>query len=188
MPAEHGRGAATEERSTIMGIMGITVAGEPPQRPESEIPGIAASPPIRVVGDVVAAAIGPVECYSNGLSVVVSIWSRQAGVAQQLFQQLTRGGPTGNRVGFRFGDGATVWHPRSTAASAQSDEPVPGLELAGGRASETRLDLQFWLTPAPGAELACVVDLPDHGLRGAQLLISGDLLLEGSSRAEPLWS
>ena len=41
-----------------MGIMGITAAGESPQRPESEMPGIATTPPTRVVGDLVAAAVG----------------------------------------------------------------------------------------------------------------------------------
>jgi hypothetical protein len=109
-------------------------------------------------------------------------------VAQQLFQQLTHGAAGGARVGFRFGEGATVWHPRSTTAATRSEEPVPGVEVEGGRASETRLDLQFWLTPLPAADLVCVVDLPGNGLTDAQLLISRGALLEGSRRAEPLWS
>lgn len=172
-----------------MGIMGITVAGEPPQLPESEMPGIAATPPTRVVGDLAAAAVGAIECYSNGLRIAVTVWTREPGVAQQLFQALARrGAGGGGRVGFRFGDGATVWHPRSTPVVAQPGKPVPSPEIEGGRASETRLDLQFWLTPLPATDLVCVVDLPDHGLADAQLVISGDLLLEGSRRAQPLWS
>jgi hypothetical protein len=69
----------------------------------------------------------------------------------------------------------------------QAGEPIPSVELEGGRASETRLELQFWLTPLPAADLVCVVDLPDHGLPDAQLVISGALLLGASRRAEPLW-
>lgn len=93
------------------------------------------------------------------------------------------------RFGLIWPDGGRATNLDDWGRSRQdATEPTHGLEFDGGGGSDSERSQDYWAWPLPGpGQLRIVIEWPAFGIDETTGSIDGELLVEASKRARPVW-